>query len=342
MQRHDRIVNVFARFRIVVCALGKRVKYLGLLRVQGFIAALAPCAGLIAGTLAEQQRLCPVCRFLSVGRELQDFLALLVIRVAAARKHSCRALYGFLRLQAAERQQEAVKRLAQLLNHCHAACILALRSRNIGDTRNNRLNRQTRVACTCQRSERTGNKRNIRCNILCGCCYIVPCRFRLFRTEIILVNTVSHHFAQQVKDVRQCVAGQAAYKVVHHLDWVERTARTGQLFARIVEQVGHNEYLQQRRRCACRDLRLAPALRPQVVRNIAEQVVILVHNLQLEHGERLDERRLGLHDNRLCTSCAVADQSRRPAVSLLQRRLGAHMPLFHIVQIACAHHHLAG
>ena len=94
--------------------------------------------------------------------------------------------------------------------------------------------------------------------------------------------------------------------------------------------------------CACRDLRLALALHPQIVRNIAEQVVILVHNLQLEHGERLDERRLGFHDNRLRTSCAVANQSRRPAVSLLQRRLGAHMPLFHIVQIACAHHHLAG
>ena len=72
MQRHDRIVNVFARFRIVVCALGKRVKYLGLLRVQGFIAALAPCTGLIAGALAEQQRLCPVCRFLSVEMCIRD------------------------------------------------------------------------------------------------------------------------------------------------------------------------------------------------------------------------------------------------------------------------------
>ena len=57
MQRHDRIVNVFACFLVVVCSLCKRIEHLGLIRVQGFIAALAPCAGLIAGTLAEQQRL---------------------------------------------------------------------------------------------------------------------------------------------------------------------------------------------------------------------------------------------------------------------------------------------
>lgn len=208
-------------------ALAQRVEGLGFLRVQRVVTVFRPVLCGFEGRFAEQHRLCPVARRLAVYRELEDLLAVLVVRVAAARKHSCRALHGFLRLQAAERQQKAIKRLAQFLFQRHTACFLTLCGHDVVNVRDNGLDWQTRIARAEYRTERTGNKRNVGCNILRCFLYVVPCRFRLFRTEIILINAIFHHFAQQIKDIRQCVAGQAAYEVVHHLDRVECTARTG-------------------------------------------------------------------------------------------------------------------